>query len=169
MTTQAVNSLDSRPDDAPPEELAWRGIELCRQGDWQDGFYWLSLAADATVETSAVPSLFFAYLGYGLARFQDEREEGIRLCRRAVELDMYQSENYFYLASTLLLAGDRRAAVDTIERGLQIDATHEGLAALKAEIGQRRRPVLPFLARRHFLNRWLGRLRHRLFGPREPQ
>lgn len=169
MTTQAANGMDSRPDDAPPEELAWRGIELCRRGDWQDGFYWLSLAADATVDASAVPSLFFAYLGYGLARFQDETQEGVRLCRRAVELDMYQGENYYYLASTLLVADERRAAVDAVERGLQIDATHPGLAALKAEIGQRRRPVLGFLPRRHALNRSLGRLRHRLFGPRRPQ
>lgn len=167
MTTPAADNLDSRPDDVPPSELAWRGIELCRQGEWQDGFYWLSLAADATVETASVPSLFFAYLGYGLARFQGEMDEGVRLCRRAVELDMYQAENYFYLASTLMLAGERRSAVDAVDRGMQIDATDGGLKALKAEIGERRLPVLSFLPRHNFLNRSLGRLRHRLFGPRE--
>lgn len=165
MTT-AADYLDSRPDDVPPAELAWRGIELCRRGEWQDGFYWLSLAADATVETTSVPSLFFAYLGYGLARYQGEMDEAIRLCRRAVELDMYQTENYYYLASTLLLAGDRRSAVDVVDRGLQIDASDAGLKSLKAEIGERRSPVLPFLARNHVVNRSLGRIRHRLFGPR---
>lgn len=167
MRSQAVSETDSRPGDAPPGELAWRGIELCRRGEWQEGFYWLSLAADATVETNAVPSLFFAYLGYGLARFQDETVEGVRLCRRAVELDIYQPENYYYLASTLLLAGDRRSAIDAIEEGLQIDASHRGLKELKREIGQRRRPVVPFLPRQNLLNRSFGRLRHRLFGPRD--
>ena len=165
MSSQAVDDLDSRPGDVAPSELAWRGIELCRRGEWQEGFYWLSLAADATVETCAVPSLFFAYLGYGLARFQGEVDEGVRLCRRAVELDMYQTENYYYLALTLLLAEERRLAVDAVEQGMQIDATHEGLKALKADIGERRRPVLPFLPRTNFLNRSLGRVRHRLFGP----
>lgn len=165
MATQPAISLDTDQDDVSPSDYAWRGIELCRQGDWQKGFYWLSLAADSRVETSAVPSLFFAYLGYGLARLQGETDEGVRLCRRALELDIYQPENYYYLASALLLTEDRRSAVDVIEQGLQIDATHEGLQSLKTEIGQRRRPVLPFLARDNFLNRSVGRLRHRLFGP----
>ena len=30
-----------------PTEVAWRGIELCREGDWQEGLYHLSLAAEA--------------------------------------------------------------------------------------------------------------------------
>lgn len=165
MTNLAADDLDSRPDDVPTSDLAWRGIELCRDGDWQEGFYWLSLAADATVETASVPSLFFAYLGHALARLQGQMGEGIRLCRRAVELDMYQAESYYYLASTLLLAGDRRSAVDVVDRGIQIDATDDHLKSLKAEIGQRRSPVLPFLPRRHIVNRSLGRIRHRIFGP----
>ncbi len=164
MTAQMVNSPESEPHVAPGE-LAWRGIELCRQGQWPEGYYWLSQAADNTVETSSVPSLFFAYLGHGLAKLQGEVDEGLRLCQRAVDLELYQPENYYYLAATHLLAGERRSAVDVVERGLQIDATHEGLRALKAEIGQRRSPVLRFLPRHNFVNRSLGRLRHRLFGP----
>lgn len=152
--------------DVGPGELAWRGIELCRRGEWQEGYYWLSLAARDSVETSSVPSLFFAYLGFSLARFEDEVEEGLKLCRRAVSLDVYQPENYGCLARTALLAGDRRSAIDTIERGLLVDASSEVLKKLKTELGTRRPPVLPFLPRRHLLNRTLGRWRHRLFGPR---
>jgi hypothetical protein len=148
--------------------LAWRGIELCREGDWQTGFYWLSLAADTTAEANSMPSLYFAFLGYGLARFQGEAKEGIRLCRHAVHLELYQPESYYYLARTHLLAGDRRSAFDVVERGLQIDATDAGLKELRSALGARRSPVLPFLPRRHRLNHWLGRLRHRLFGPRKP-
>lgn len=166
MTVHAVDASDSQTD-LPPEELAWRGIELCRQGDWQEGFYWLSLATTVTVETEAVPSLYFAFLGYGLARFHGEIAEGLKLCRRAVDLDIYQPENYYYLASTLLLTGDRRSAIDAIEQGLQVDATHAGLKELMVDLGRRRAPVLPFLPRAHLLNRWLGRARHRLIGPRK--
>ena len=166
--TDLAADLDSRPDDVPPNELAWRGIELCRHGEWQEGLYWLSLAADVTVETAAVPSLFFAYLGYALARLQGQTDEGIRLCRRAVDLDMYQTENYYYLASTLLLAGERRSAVDVVDRGMQIDATDDALKSLKEQIGERRPPLLAFLPRDHLLNRSLGRFRHRLFGPNKP-
>ncbi len=163
---QVLNSQESQSH-VPTGEIAWRGIELCRQGQWQEGFYWLSQAADVTVETSSVPSLFFAYLGHALAKLQGEVDEGLRLCRRAVDLELYQPENYYYLAATHLLAGARRSAVDVIERGLQIDATHEGLRKLKADLGQRRKPVLRFLPRHHLLNRSLGRLRHWLFGPED--
>ena len=166
MKAQAVDSPESQPH-VQPGELAWRGIELCRQEEWQEGFYWLSQAADVTVETNAVPSLFFAYLGHSLARLQGEFDEGLRLCQRAVDLGLYQPENYYCLAATHLLAGERRSAVDVVEQGLQIDAAHQGLRELKAEIGQRRKPVLRSLPRRHFLNRTLGRLRHWLFGPED--
>lgn len=142
---------------------AWRGIELCRQGQWQEGFYLLCLTADGQ-EVNDLPSEFFAYLGYGLARFQDELEEGVRMCRRAVELDSYNTNSHYLLAQTCLLAGDRRSAVEAIERGLRVDSTSERLRNLKSAIGERRRPVLSFLPRRHLLNRTLGRWRHQFFG-----
>ncbi len=146
------------PDD--PHDAAWRGIELCRQGDWQEGLYWLSLAASTQEHSRELPGLFYAYFGYGLARYQGETSRGVLLCRRAVELEFYQPESYYFLASTHLLCDERRAALDVIERGLQVDASHEGLAELKRELGERRAPVLSFLPRRHLLNRALGRLRH---------
>jgi len=149
-----------------PAELAWRGIELCRRDHWQEGLCRLGEAAEAAERNEELPGLFYAYLGYGIARFQGHVEEGVRLCRRAVELEFYQPESYYYLARTYLLSNDRRAAIDAIERGFQVDAGNGDLQGLKAELGQRRPPVIPALPRRHFLNRWLGRLRHRLAGPR---
>lgn len=151
-----------------PAEAAARGIELCRRGDWQEGLYWLSLAADTKGATSELPSLVFAYLGYGLARFQGRQEQGLALCRRSIELEFYQPENYYFLARIHLLAGDRRSAIEAIEGGLQVDSTHVGLTGLRSELGARRSPVLPFLPRRNPLNRTLGRLRHRVLGARRP-
>ena len=164
---QAMLETDGAPD-ATASELAWRGIELCRRGDWQEGFYWLSLVADRTVETSAVPPLFFAYLGYGLAHFQGELDAGLDLCRRAVDLDVYQPESYLLLARTLLRSSDRRSALAVIEQGLQIDATFVDLRALRRELGDRRPPMLAFLPRGHLVNRTLGKLRHHVFGPVRP-
>lgn len=109
-----------------------------------------------------MPGLLFSYLGYGMARYQGERANGLKLCNLGVRVELYQPESYLLLAQTHLILGDRRAAWDTVERGLQVDAAHEGLQKLKAELGQRRRPIFPFLPRRHALNRWLGKLRHRV-------
>ncbi len=149
---------------AEPADVAWKGIELCRQGDWKEGLYWLSLAAEAKAKTDELPALFYSYLGYGVARFQKQKEQGLKLCRRAVELEFYQPESYYFLARTHLLMGDRRAAFDVVERGLEVDSTHPGLSELRTELGERLQPVLAFLPRHHALNRWLGMARHRLLG-----
>ncbi len=149
---------------ADPADMAWKGIELCRQGDWKEGLYWLSLAAEAREETDELPALFYSYLGYGVARYQKQKQQGLRLCRKAVEVEFYQPECYYFLARTHLLLADRRAAYDDVERGLEVDSTHEGLTALRAELGERLSPVLSYLPRRHALNRWLGMARHRLLG-----
>ncbi len=160
---QTVDS--SKTAQAGAADAAWRGIELCRQGDWQEGLYWLGLAAEPGGRRDDLPGLFYAYLGYGIARYQGQQQQGIQLCQRAVETELYQPEGYYFLARTQLLAGDRRAAFDVIERGLEVDSANIELLALKDELGKRRPPVLPFLARGHALNRWLGKIRHRLLGP----
>ena len=167
MTTSPHKQDPQGDDHETARDHARRGIELCRRGDWEEGFYFLSVAAESGLETGDMPSEFFAFLGYGLARYQDEVQTGLKLCRRAVEIDGYQTAGHYLLARTYLLAGDRRSAVKAVERGLRIDATSDALLALKAEMGARRPPVLPFLSRRNILNRTLGRLRHRLVGARQ--
>jgi len=151
---------------ADPAEIAWRGIELCREGDWKEGLYWLSLAAGAKSDGTDLPSVFYAYLGYGVAKYQNNVIEGLKLCRHAIELEFYQPENYYFLAQVQLLARDRRSAMASLERGLEVDSSFGGLLELKREMGERRPPVLPFLARENFLNRLLGKWRHRLLGAR---
>lgn len=159
---QALNQNDP----SETEEIAWRGIELCRRGEWQEGVYWLGMAVEPDGSSEEdVPGLFYSYLGYGIARYQGKSEQGLTLCQRAVELDRYQPESYYFLAKLYLLLGDRRSAHEVVERGLEIDAGNHGLLRIKDDFGQRRSPLLPFLGRHHPLNRWLGRIRHLLLGP----
>lgn len=154
------------PVSAEATELAWRGVEHCRQGEWTLGLYWSSLAAESAPRGEGLPALFYSYLGYGIARFEGNRRQGLELCRRAVELELYQPEAYYFLAETHLLMGDRRAATDVVEQGLDIDPEHRDLQALKRQLGRRRSPVLTFLPRQHRINRILGRLRHGLVAAR---
>ena len=88
------------------------------------------------------------------------------MAKLGVQVDMHQPEGYYLLAETHLIAGDRRSAIGVIEDGFLVDASNPELMSLKARLGNRRRPVLRFLPRRHFLNRWLGKIRHRLLGRR---
>lgn len=145
---------------APGTETAWRGIDLCRQGDWRQGMDVLRRVADAKDSAVEMPGLFYSYLGFGIARFDRRVREGVTLCEHAVKREFYQPENYLNLARTYMLAGQRRKAIDTVLAGRRIDRAHRGLAALHRELGLRRRPVLPFLSRNNPINRLLGRMRH---------
>jgi tetratricopeptide (TPR) repeat protein len=153
----------SKPVDQLPEALR-RGIELCRQGEWNDGLFFLGKIAQAG--RTDVPGIYYSYLGYGIARCQKRTEEGLKLCRHAVKLQFYEPDNYVNLARTALLANERGEAVQAVRKGLKVDRNNLELQALFRELGIRQSPVLPFLARSNPLNLVLGRIRSRLFGQR---
>lgn len=154
---RARYSLDGSGQSA----LLDRGLERCRSGDWDLGVQDL-LAVSQEGRRRDLPSLLYSYLGYALARSHGDVNRGLRFCRRAIRLEFYQPENYLNLARTLLLSGDRHAAHQAVEQGLQFDPLHGDLLELRYDLGARREPVLRFLSRRNLLNRLLGRLRHDL-------
>jgi len=139
--------------------LVREGVALCREGNWNQGIEKLSAAANAK-SSGEVSSLMYSYLGYGLAKFKNKRREGLALCEHAVKVEFYQPENQLNLARTLLLNGNRKRAIEAVDRGLKIDGDHEELLEFKREMGSRRLPVFGFLHRDNFLNVFFGRLRH---------
>lgn len=145
-----------------------QGIECCRKGNWAEGVRHLAWVAEREEAVSGLPGLFYSYLGYGIALREQRIQEGLKLCRHAIKLEFYQTENYLNLARTCLLAQDRAGAVKAVREGLKIDSRPE-LLALQAELGVRGSPVLRFLSRTHFLNQFLGRIRHAFHTPLSPQ
>ncbi|MDH3402659.1 MAG: hypothetical protein OES32_00620 [Acidobacteriota bacterium] len=144
------------------KRLAERGVHYCRQGDWDTGMACLARVAEADAGGAELPSLFYSYLGFGIAYRERRVREGIELCRRACHLSFYEPENFVNLARTCLLAGNRGEAYRAIERGYALDPEEPALSKLHAKLGVRRAPVLRFLERRHPINRLLGRFRHGL-------
>ncbi len=141
-----------------------RGADACRRGDWTRGLAVLSDAASANSYGEELPGYFYSFYGYAIARFEGRRREGLELCRHSIKLEFYRGENYLNLARTYLLTDHRAAAVKVINQGLAVDPKNRELRKLLRELGLRRQPILPFLHRAHPVNRFLGRLRHRLFG-----
>ncbi len=137
-------------------------LDRCRRGGWKEGLPLLARIAEQDERQGALPALVYSYLGYGIALRQGRIQEGIRLCQHAVKLEFYQAENYLNLARTQMLANHRRAAVRAVSDGLKVEPDNRNLLELRREMGERRRPVLPFLARSNPLNSLLGRLRHLL-------
>jgi len=152
----------SEPVDRSSEALQ-KGLALCREGEWGNGLFFLGKIAEAG-RTAAMPGIFFTTLGYGIARYQQRAEEGLKLCRHGVKLQFYEPENYVYLARTALLCENRAEAVKAVRGGLKVDANNQELRELYKDLGIRQLPVLPFLSRSNPLNQILGRLRTKIFG-----
>lgn len=145
-----------------------RGLERCRNGDWQDGLVDLAFLAERGSHGD-VPALCYSYLGYGLAHHRGQVKKGLRLCQHAVKLEFYQPECYLNLARTALLDDRyRRKAANAVLDGLEIDPEHPELLELQQRIGARRPPIIPFLSRRNLLNQILGWIRHQLTRRKPP-
>ncbi len=51
----------------------------------------------------------------------------------------------------------RKKAIEAVDRGLALSPRHPGLLTMRAELGVRRSPPIPFLPRDNRWNVWLGR------------
>lgn len=145
-------------------DAAREGIEQCRKGRWDQGYRKLCQVANAAGRKTKLPSCFYSYLGLGMARFEKRYDDGEKLCRRAIDIEFYETENYVNLAKLYGMRGRRQSAVETLRKGLQIDGSHAELREMMKELGVRKKPVLKFLSREHWLNRILGKIRHDLSG-----
>ena len=145
-----------------------RGLQMCRGRDFQQGYVLLRAVAENPPPGLEPPGLFYSYLGFGLAAFESRYNDGAALCERGIEMEFYNPENHYNLARTYLLLGAKRKAFARIRAGLRVDPEYRPLIQLARELGIRRRPLIPFLDRRHPLNRWLGRILHAMSGRRSP-
>src|SRR5215467_10218634 len=104
---------------------------------------------------------YMSYLGVVLARSEQKWGEAERLCDQAVRMKRNQAQLYLNLAEVYASAGRKDDAVETLQAGLKYARRDVRLNLALNRLVQRRSPVFSFLARRHPLNRQIGRLRHR--------
>ena len=65
------------------------------------------------------------------------------------------------LSEVYALAGRREKALDLLDDALELFGGDARLRQAHGKVQKRRNPLVPFIGREHFLNRELGRLRHR--------
>ena len=138
------------------------GINHCRAGRWDKGVEYLRYVAAREPRGLGEAGLFLSYLGCAMARIQGRSAEGLALCEQAVKAEFYQPENWANLAEVLLLCDRRAEAMNAVEQGLDIDSRFERLRRIHRRLGERRRPVVRFLARSNPLNHFLGMMRAQL-------
>jgi hypothetical protein len=105
---------------------------------------------------------YMSWYGLTLVLVEKNSNLGVILCDQALRGAGADPDLLLNQARVHLALNQRERTVRALQRGLELWPDHAGLQRARELLGWRRRPVLPFLDRNNLLNRWLGRLRHRL-------
>lgn len=136
---------------------------LTRQGEYLRGlttFLEVYGTDDAPPLTNPKAATGLSFFGLCVALVQKKYKPAVDLCKRAIGLEFYNGDHYANMARVYIAAGNRKKAIESVEAGLKILPDHEGLLAVRRELGIRSRPAVPFLDRSHPLNVTLGQSRH---------
>ena len=103
-----------------------------------------------------------SYYGLALGVADRRYQQAIDLCQSAVKQEFFNPDLYLNVGLLNLAFGFKAEGLRYLRRGRMIDPANPEIASALRDLGQRRDPVLPFLPRRHLLNRWLGSARNLL-------
>jgi tetratricopeptide (TPR) repeat protein len=115
-------------------------------------------------ETDKRNPYYMSFLGLCLARAEREWDQASQLCEAAVQLKRKEIKFHLNLIEVYALAGHRDQALDSVDAALKLFRNDSRLKKLYGKLTKRRASLLPFLNRNHFLNRELGKLRHRILN-----
>ncbi len=101
---------------------------------------------------------YLSYYGLIIALHEHNYQDGVNFCRAAIMRAAYEPEFYLNLCRVYSKGGQRKKALETLVEGLSFDPDSSPLKLEMKRLGSRRKPLVSFLPRSHFLNRSIGRL-----------
>jgi Flp pilus assembly protein TadD len=107
---------------------------------------------------------YMSFLGLSMGYAERKWHQASELCETAVHLRRKEIQLHLNLAELYAAAGRREQALYTLDVALTSFGNDTRLKRARNLLEKRRSPVLWFLSRGHFLNRELGKFRHRLLN-----
>src|ERR1700704_2166978 len=104
---------------------------------------------------------YISFLGLSIARAQRKWDQASELCEIAMQLKPTEMQFHLNLGEVYASAGLREKALDKLDDALELFGEDARLRQARSKVQNRSNPLVPFLGRQHFLNRELGKLRHR--------
>ena len=141
---------------AGPDELVQKGVQYLHEKN-----YLSALAYFERAYSLRKTPLAASYYALSIATERGKIAEGIALCSGAIEQDPHDPRHYLNLAKIYLKAKRKPECLETLRKGLAQGEEPE-IRSLLETVGVRKAPLFSFLPRRHFLNRYLGYILHRL-------
>jgi tetratricopeptide (TPR) repeat protein len=149
-------SAQSIPEPDPTAEFK-QGVKLLKGGYAKKALVHFRRAFECQKENP----YYLSFLGLSIAHAQRKWEQASELCEIAVQLRRKELQFHLNLADVYAAAGRREKALDTLDTARELFGDDERLMRARSHVEKRRSPVLAFLNREHYLNRELGKLRHR--------
>ena len=146
-------------DRALPREAAAaleEGLRRFRGGDLEGAHEMFGQAHRRAPSDPRVQSWY----GLTLVLVEKNSNLGVVLVDGAVRNGRPDPELVINQSRVAMALGQRVRAVRALERGLAFHPGDPDLTQARLALGTRQRPVLPFLSRRNWLNRMLGRIHH---------
>jgi Flp pilus assembly protein TadD len=137
---------------ARAREAFERGQALLDSGDAAASIELLREAQTAAPEHAQIRSALGLALALGARDFEAARSH----CESAAKQEFFNPDLYLNLARVYLSVGRRPEALRYLRRGQMIDPGHQAIREAIHQLGLRRVPIIPFLPRRHVVNRVLG-------------
>jgi predicted Zn-dependent protease len=109
--------------------------------------------------------MILSYYGCLLAVVDKKFRSGVDTCKKAIALlkkkESFEEEVlypvvYLNLGRAFVAAGKKRDALDAFQKGLIYDGGHRELRKELRELGQRKKPPVPFLDRSNPINKYIG-------------
>ena len=140
------------------EDVFLAGLTLFRNEAFHEAQEHFQAAHDADADHARARS----YLGVCVGICDRGFEDAVALCASASKQEFFNPEVYLNLARVYLHFGFKTEGRRYLLRGQMIDPANTEIVAALDQLGSRSSPVLKFLPRCHFINRWLGGARHLL-------
>ena len=137
-----------------------QGISLLREGHSSEALEYLRRASELKQQNP----YYLSFLGVAMARAERKWPAALELCKTAANMRRNEAQLYINLAEVYVSAARRDEAVATLDRAFKYCGADARLTRMRAKLGKRSSPVLPFLDRGNALNRSLGKLRHRVLN-----
>ncbi len=135
------------------DQICQQGIDLCEQQNFLEAHKLFQKAFELDPQSARAMS----WLGYTTAVVERKVQKALDLCRKAI--DSHIPDVFFFrnIGKVYLLANNKRAAIGAFAKGLQIDKTNRDILNEWKVLGFRRRVVISFLDRSHWVNKNIGK------------
>jgi tetratricopeptide (TPR) repeat protein len=134
------------------EELYRQAREACSRGKTLEALALVERALTEEPEHQGFLSLY----GLCIARERGQTKKAIEICEKAVAADPKNIDTHIHLGKVYYAAGFTEKAIEAYRKGLTVQRDNPELIAELEKLGPRREPVIPFLVRKNFVNRYLG-------------